>query len=63
MSTNKKNFIISLICNLVTLILLVEHLCGLSAALTCMHIWIGMSIIVHICILRDYIPIKHNRKK
>jgi hypothetical protein len=65
MSTNKKNFIISFACNCTTLILLIEHLCGVNLALECMHIWVGISTIVHIAILRDYLPVifRRNKKK
>ena len=63
MSTNKKNFINSFAMNGVVIILLIEHLCGVELALEFMHIWAIFSIIVHINILRDYLPIKHNKKK
>lgn len=58
MSTNKKNFAISFACNCITLILLIEHLCDVAIALEFMHIWIGISTIVHIHILKDYFAFK-----
>lgn len=51
---NKKDFWTLVACNFVTLILLVEHLCGLDIALECMCLWTALSMIIHIYILRDY---------
>jgi hypothetical protein len=52
---NKKDFWTLIACNFGTLILLIEHLCGLEIALTCMCVWTIVSMIIHICILKDYI--------
>lgn len=52
---NKKAFWTLMACNFVTLILLVEHLCGLDIALECMCLWTALSMIIHIYILRDYV--------
>ena len=51
----KKDFWILMACNLGTLILLIEHLCGLELALLTMCIWTAISMVIHICILKDYI--------
>lgn len=51
----KKDFWTLLICNLVTLGLLIEYLSGLEVALTCLLVWIVASMIIHICVLKDYI--------
>ena len=58
MSTNKKNLITSLALNLVALILLIEHWCGLEAAIYVLVGWMILSLIIHINILRDYLPLK-----
>lgn len=63
MSTNKKNFLNSFVLNCVVIILLIEHLCGVELALEFLYVWLGISVLVHINILRDYIPIKRNKKK
>jgi hypothetical protein len=55
MSTNKKNLITSLALNFVSLILLIEHWCGLEAAIYVLVGWTILSLIIHINILRDYI--------
>lgn len=52
---NKKDFWTLMACNFVTLILLVEHFCGLDLALECMCLWTAVSMIIHIYILRDYV--------
>lgn len=52
---NKKDFFSLMACNLVTAILLVEHMCGLEKALECMCLWTIVSMIIHIYILRDYV--------
>jgi hypothetical protein len=52
---NKKDFFGLMFCNAVTLVLLLEHLCGLELALPFMCVWTIISLIVHICILKDYI--------
>lgn len=52
---NKKDFWTLMACNFVTLILLVEHLCGLDIALECMCLWTALSMTIHIYILRDYV--------
>ena len=65
MSTNKKNLITSLVSLCPIPILLIEHLCGLELALECMYICIGLAVIIHIGIFRDYIRwprIKKERK-
>lgn len=55
---NKKDFWTLIACNLGTLILLIEHLCGLEIALECMCVWTIISMIIHICVLKDYIFIR-----
>jgi hypothetical protein len=55
MSTNKKNLITSLTLNFVSLILLIEHWCGLEAAIYVLVGWTILSLIIHINILRDYV--------
>ena len=57
MSTNKKNLITSLALNFVSIILLIEHLCGLEAAIYVLVGWMILSLIVHINILRDYVVV------
>ena len=52
---NKTDFWSLIILNLVALILLVEHWCGLELALPILIIWSIISLIVHIWILKDYI--------
>lgn len=52
---NKKDFWILVMFNLATLILLIEHWCGLELALPFMCVWTIVSLIVHICVLKDYI--------
>jgi hypothetical protein len=57
MSTNKKNLITSLALNFVSIILLIEHWCGLEAAIYVLCGWTFLSLIIHINILRDYIVV------
>jgi hypothetical protein len=52
---NKKDFLTLMVCNFGTLVLLIEHLCGLEIALECMCVWTIVSMIIHIYILRDYV--------
>ena len=52
---NKKDFWSLMACNLITVVLLIEHLCGLEKALECMALWTIVSMIIHIYILRDYV--------
>ena len=52
---NKKDFWTLMACNLTTLILLVEHFCGMDMALECMCVWTMVSMLIHIHILRDYV--------
>lgn len=52
---NKKDFWTLMACNLATLILLVEHFCGMDLALECMCVWTAVSMLIHIHILRDYV--------
>lgn len=52
---NKKDFWTLMLFNLASLILLIEHLCGLELAIWVLCIWTIISLIVHICILKDYI--------
>jgi hypothetical protein len=54
---NKKDFWTLMVCNLATVVLLIEHLCGLELALECMCFTAIVSCIVHIWILRDYVRI------
>jgi hypothetical protein len=51
---NKKDFIGLMLCNAVALILLIEHWCGLELALPMLGIWSIVSLIIHICVLKDY---------
>lgn len=51
---NKKDFLTLAIFNLGTLILLIEHWCGLELALPFMCVWTIISLIVHICVLKNY---------
>lgn len=51
---NKKDFWTLVLCDLVVVILLIEHLVGLCLALELMHIWLIVSLLVHIGILRNY---------
>ena len=52
---NKKDFWILVLCNITTLILLIEHWCGVPLALEFMCVTSIISMIVHVCILKDYI--------
>ena len=54
---NKKDFFTLMACNLTTLVLLIEHFCGMDLALECMCVWTAISMIIHIFILRDYVII------
>ena len=54
---NKKDFWTLMVCNITVVVLLIEHLCGLSLALELMCFCAIISAIVHICILRDYVKI------
>ena len=62
MSTNKKNLLISCSANIAVIALLIQHLCGVNLALECMHVCVGISTIVHIGILRDYLPVIFRRR-
>ena len=50
----KKDFLMLMGGNLVTIILLIEHLCGMDLALEFMIGWQILNMIVHAYILRDY---------
>lgn len=63
MSTNKKNLIISFVCCIITLILLIEYLCGLEIAIYCLCGWTMLSCIIHINMLRDYVVVHKFVKK
>ena len=52
---NKKDFLTLMMFDLTSLILLIEHLCGLELAIWCLGFWTIISLIVHICIFRDYV--------
>lgn len=52
---NKKDFWTLMICDIAVLVLLIEHWCGLELALPFMCVWTIISLIVHICVLKDYI--------
>jgi hypothetical protein len=54
---DKKDFWSLMFCNLVTVTLLIEHLCGLCLALELMCIWSTISILIHISIIRNYIKL------
>ena len=50
----KKDFLALMGCNLGTVILLIEHLCGMDLALEFMIGWQILNMIIHIYVLRDY---------
>ena len=50
----KKDFLMLMLCNLTTVGLLIEHLCGMNLALEFMIVWQMLNMIIHFCILRDY---------
>lgn len=52
---NKKDFIALFISNLMIIILLIEHLCGLEFALEIMYAWTIIAMFVNIQVLRNYI--------
>lgn len=52
---NKKDFWTLVLFDLTSLILLIELLCGLELALFCFCAWTIISLIVHICVLKDYV--------
>jgi uncharacterized membrane protein YhaH (DUF805 family) len=54
---NKKDFWFLMLCNLVTVTLLVENLFGLCLSIECLCIWTIISLLVHISVLRDYIKV------
>ena len=54
---NKKDFLALVVCNLGTLALLIEHWCGVGLALKWMCIWTLISMIIHVCVLRNYLRI------
>lgn len=54
---SKKDFWTLMFCNLVTVTLLIEHLCGLWLALEIMCIWTSISTLAYISILRDYVKV------
>ena len=54
---NKKDFWKIMVCNIATVILLIEHLCGLDLALELMCCSAIISLIVFICIMRDYVKV------
>ena len=51
----KKDFWTLVVCNFVTVILLIEHLCSMDLALEFMIGWQMLNMIIHIHILRDYV--------
>ncbi len=51
----KKDFWTLVVCNLATVVLLIEHLCGMNLALEFMIGWQMLNMIIHIHILRDYV--------
>jgi hypothetical protein len=53
----KKDFWMSILFNLISVILLIEHWCGLDLAFEFMIGWTIISLFVHIYILRDHMPI------
>lgn len=60
---NKKDFWILMVCNFVNLGLLIECLCGVPTAFEFMCGSTIISLIIHICILKDYIRVSHFVKK
>ena len=54
---NKKDFWTLVLFNLGIVVLLIEHLLGLTLALEIMIVWTMVSLIVNICVLRNYVHI------
>lgn len=54
---NKKDFWSLMACDFVSLVLLIEHLCGLEAAVWCLYGWTVISLTIHINIWRDYVVV------
>lgn len=54
---NKKDFWTLMLCNLVTVTILIECLFGLCLSLKCFYIWTIISLLIHINVLRDYIKV------
>ena len=54
---NKKDFWYTVILNIVSIILLIEHWCGLELAIYFLGGWTVISLIVYINILRNYIVV------
>jgi hypothetical protein len=52
---NKKDFWTLMLFNFVSVILLIECWCGLELALQCMCVWVIVSLLVHIGILKNYV--------
>ena len=54
---NKKDFWTLMIFNIVTVVLAIEHWCGLNLAFEIMLGWTFINLIAHICVLSDYIKV------
>ena len=54
---NKKDFWTLIGCNICSLIILFEYICGLELALQSLCLWSVISAIVHINILRNYVVV------
>jgi hypothetical protein len=52
---NKKDFLSLMFCDLVAVILLIEHYCKLDLAIWCLGGWTIASLLIHINILWKYI--------
>ena len=52
---NKKDFWTLMIMNITSLILLVECFCGLDIAVCYLCVWSIISLVTHICVLKDYV--------
>ena len=55
---NKKDFLVSLLLNVVSILLIIEYIWGLELAFSCLILWTIISLLGHMYILRDYIYIK-----
>lgn len=52
---NKKDFWTLMFFDFISVLLIIECWCGLKLAAICMCGWFMLSLVVHICILKDYV--------
>ena len=52
---NKKDFWILMLFDFISVLLIIECWCGLELALPCMCGWVIVTLIVHICVLKNYV--------